>query len=89
MSAGTGTRISLPSFIGYDKDGKPYLWHILPQYKAKLLKFVHDELVVQCPKRFGEKVAFEIGDAFKRAAAEKMKKVIMEFDYAVASYWKK
>jgi DNA polymerase I-like protein with 3'-5' exonuclease and polymerase domains len=34
---------------GFDKDGKPYLWHILePMYQAKLINMVHDELVVQC-----------------------------------------
>jgi len=65
------------------------LWHTLPLYKAKLIKFVHDELVVQCPKRYGQKVADLIGDAFKRAAALKMKRVIMEFDYAISTYWKK
>lgn len=74
---------------GHSPDGKPYLWHTLPKYKAKLLKFVHDELVVQCPKRFGEVVADLIGDAFKRAAAEKMKKVSMEFDYNINTYWQK
>lgn len=74
---------------GFSPDGKPYLWHTLPQYRAKLIKFVHDELVIQCPKQFGKEVAALVGDAFKRAAAEKMKKVVMEFDYNVATYWKK
>lgn len=74
---------------GFDKNGVPYLWHTLPTFKAKLLKFVHDELVVQCPKRFAKQVADLIGDAFKRAAAEKMVKVVMEFDYNIATYWKK
>lgn len=74
---------------GYCPDGKPFLWHTLPKYKAKLIKFVHDELVVMCPKRYGQIVADLIGDAFKRAAAIKMKRVVMEFDYAIASYWKK
>jgi len=74
---------------GYCPNGKPFLWHTLPLYCAKLIKFVHDELVVQCPKQHGEKVAALIGDAFKRAAAIKMKRVVMEFDYSIASYWKK
>lgn len=74
---------------GFDKDGKPYLWHVLPQYNAKLQNMVHDELVVNCPKRYGEKVAQIIGDAFKRAAAEVMKSVVMEFDYHVADRWLK
>jgi DNA polymerase I-like protein with 3'-5' exonuclease and polymerase domains len=72
---------------GYSPDGKPYLWHTLPLYRAMLIKFVHDELVVQCPKQYGEIVADLIGDAFKRAAAEKMKRVVMEFDYHIEFYW--
>ena len=55
---------------GFDKNNKPYLWHILPQFKAKLLSMVHDELIIQCPKRFGQQVAEAVADAFKRAAAE-------------------
>ena len=74
---------------GFCPDGKPFLWHTLPQYRAKLIKFVHDELVVQCPKRFGVQVAALIGDAFKRAAAIKMKKVVMEFDFSIDTYWRK
>jgi DNA polymerase I-like protein with 3'-5' exonuclease and polymerase domains len=74
---------------GYCPEGKPFLWHTLPQYRAKLIKFVHDELVVQCPKQYGEKVAALIGDAFRRAAFIKMKRVVMEFEYAIKSYWSK
>ncbi len=74
---------------GYSPDGQPYLWHTFPQYKARLIKFVHDELVVHSPKRFAKQVAALIGDAFKRAAAEKMTNVIMEFDYNIAFCWQK
>ena len=74
---------------GYDRNGKPYLWHTLGQYKAKLLKFVHDELVVHCPARMGNAVAALIGDAFKRAGAEVLERVEMEFEYKKAPYWTK
>ena len=74
---------------GFDKDGRAFLWHLLPTYKAKLLSMVHDELIVQCPKRFGEKVAQLVADAFKRAAAEVMSKVVMEADWHVADRWQK
>lgn len=87
-----GTNASIAKLAmgaGYDKDGKPYLFHVLPKFKAKLKKFVHDELVVMCPKRYGEEVAALIGDAFRRAAATKMKKVIMEFDYEISIHWEK
>jgi DNA polymerase I-like protein with 3'-5' exonuclease and polymerase domains len=65
------------------------LWKILPKYKAKLVKFVHDELVIMCPKRFGQAVADEIGKSFKVASAIKMKRVTMEFDYHIGPCWEK
>lgn len=74
---------------GFDKDGKPYLWHTLPKYRALLVNMVHDELIVQCPKRFGKLVAELIADAFKRAAAEVMRQVTMEADYHIANRWMK
>jgi DNA polymerase I-like protein with 3'-5' exonuclease and polymerase domains len=72
-----------------DANGIPYLWNTLPLYKAKLLKFVHDELVVQCPKRFGKIVAELISDAFKRAAAVKMHKVEMKSEFHIGNCWEK
>jgi DNA polymerase I-like protein with 3'-5' exonuclease and polymerase domains len=74
---------------GIDKNGIPFLWHTLPQYKAKVQNMVHDELVIGCPKRFGPAVLALIGDAFKRAAAEVMHKVIMEFDGHISNRWMK
>jgi DNA polymerase I-like protein with 3'-5' exonuclease and polymerase domains len=74
---------------GFDKDGNPYLWHTLPQYRARVQNMVHDELVIGCPKRFGKMVAELIADAFKRAAAEVMHKVTMEADYHIANRWMK
>ena len=74
---------------GRDALGKPYLWHTLPKYKAKLLNNVYDELVIQCPKRFGEDVVQLVGDAFKRAAAEVMKQVEMTFEFNIADRWMK
>ena len=74
---------------GADKNGKFYLWHTLPQYKAKVHNFVHDELVVGCPKCYGQKVAELIADAFARAAAEVMSKVKMESDYHISERWQK
>lgn len=81
--------IKLAMGCGYSPKGMPYLWHTLPLVGAKILSLIHDELVIQAPKRNAEKVAKMIGIAFKVAAAEKMKKVVMEFDYHIAEYWKK
>jgi hypothetical protein len=74
---------------GYDPQGKPYLFHILPKYGARLVKFVHDELVATCPEEHGQAVAAEIADAFKRAAAEVMTKVTMEAEFNVGPCWAK
>jgi DNA polymerase I-like protein with 3'-5' exonuclease and polymerase domains len=74
---------------GADKDGKFYLWHTLPQYKAKIVNMVHDELVLECPKHFGQAVAELVEDAFARAAAEVMHKVKMTADYHIADRWMK
>jgi DNA polymerase I-like protein with 3'-5' exonuclease and polymerase domains len=74
---------------GFDKNNVPYLWHQLPQYRAKMQNFVHDELVVGCPKRYGQQVAELIADAFKRAAAEVMHSVVMEAEWHIGSRWMK
>ena len=74
---------------GIDKNGKKYLWHTLPQYRAKIQNMVHDELIVQCPKRYGTQVAELIADAFKRAAAEVLKSVNMESEFHIANRWMK
>lgn len=74
---------------GRSPKGMPYLFHTLPLVGAKIVKMVHDELVVMCPKDKGPIVAKMIGKAFREAAAEVMKKVVMTFEYCIAPYWDK
>ncbi len=74
---------------GYAPDGTPFLFHTLPLLGAKLIKMVHDELVISSPKRNAEKVAKLVGEAFAKAAELKMKKVKMEFDFHIDSCWSK
>lgn len=74
---------------GFDRDSIPYLWHTLPNFKAILVNMVHDELIVQCPKRFGKQVAELIADSFKRAAQEVMHLVSMEAEYHISNRWQK
>jgi len=83
------TIIKLAMGCGFDKNGVAYLWHTLPLYGAKILKMVHDELVILVPKLHSEKVAQLVQDAFRRAAATKMKYVIMESEYNLGPCWKK
>ena len=74
---------------GYDNEGKPFLWHLLPQYNAKQVNSVHDEFVVECPEEHGEEVLHVIGDAIERAAAMYMKKIKMEYEGKVSKIWNK
>lgn len=81
------TIIKLAMGCGYDVEGRPYLWHTLGQYMARILKMVHDELVIHVPSIYAQDIADLVQDAFRRAAATKMKKVIMESDYHIESFW--
>lgn len=81
--------VKLALSCGFDRDGVPYLWHTLPKYKARVLSMVHDELQIEYPKRFGNIPAELAKDAFKRAAAQVMHKVVMESSYKIGDCWKK
>ena len=74
---------------GVDKDGKPYLWHILYQHGARLLSMVHDELQILARKSNSKEVAELAADALLRAGAEVISKVRMTSDYHIASHWQK
>jgi DNA polymerase I-like protein with 3'-5' exonuclease and polymerase domains len=74
---------------GFDKDGKPYMWHLLPQFKARLVNFVHDEYVILAPKRYGQAVLDMTGDCIQRAAAEFMFVIPMKSEGRAEKFWKK
>ena len=74
---------------GADKDGKFYLWHLLPKYGAKLLSMIHDELIIQSPKRHSKEVAEIASDCFIRAGEEIMHSVRMESEYHIGPCWEK
>jgi len=74
---------------GFDALGKPYLWHTLPQYRAKIQNCIHDEVVISCPKRYAQQVAELVADSFKRAAAEVLKSVVMEAEWRISNRWMK
>jgi DNA polymerase I-like protein with 3'-5' exonuclease and polymerase domains len=73
----------------FDKEEKPFLFHILPKYNARLLMMVHDELVVQVPTIHAEEVAGIIADCIKRAAAMRMSSIIMESEWHIEDHWSK
>jgi DNA polymerase I-like protein with 3'-5' exonuclease and polymerase domains len=81
---------------GFDKDGKPYLWHILePQYGALLENYIYDELVTESPEENSEAVGGVNGvggvvsDAIIRAGAEVVTVVPMESEGNIAKTWSK
>ncbi|PWT75565.1 MAG: hypothetical protein C5B59_08785 [Bacteroidetes bacterium] len=74
---------------GKSPKGRPYLFHTLRLLKAKLVKMVHDELVIMAPKENADRVAKLVGIAFRTAAAERMTKVTMENEHKVSHCWEK
>jgi DNA polymerase I-like protein with 3'-5' exonuclease and polymerase domains len=74
---------------GYDRDGKPFLWHLLPDMNAKLIAMVHDELIIQAPTRTSNEVMSAVGDAFVRAGRLVFSKIDMLFDGKVSDRWEK
>lgn len=81
--------IKLAMGCGFDKDGKPYLWHILQKFGAFLVNMVHDELVIECLPEFAEECFEAVVDAFRRAGATFFKYITMEADGHIADCWVK
>jgi DNA polymerase I-like protein with 3'-5' exonuclease and polymerase domains len=87
---GTGAEmLKLAIGCGFDPDGKPYLWHLLPQYKAKLYNEVHDEIDVEAPDEHAEKAKEVTIDAMQRAGAEFVKSVVMIAEGKISTKWPK
>jgi DNA polymerase I-like protein with 3'-5' exonuclease and polymerase domains len=88
---GTGADMMLLAMgCGFDKSGKPYLWHILePEYGAMLLNYVYDEFVVESPEEHSAKVDEVVGDAIIRAGGEFVKVVPMESEGMISKRWQK
>jgi DNA polymerase-1 len=74
---------------GFDKNGTPFMWHGLGQFQARLLNFVHDEFVVECPEEYAEACYHFVGDCMKRAGAELVHTIVMEYEGHIADRWKK
>lgn len=75
---------------GSDAEGKPFLWQVLePKWGAKLLNFVYDEFLIECPEEHGEAVSAAVEDAIIRAGAMLVKKVPMASEGGVAKCWQK
>lgn len=89
VQSSNATIIKIAMGSGHCPEGNPYLWHVLPKYRARLIKMVHDELVISVPTRHSKQVAEIVGDCFKRAASERMKSVEMRCEYKISNHWEK
>jgi hypothetical protein len=74
---------------GYDKNGKPFLFHLLRQYQAEIVNSVHDELVLECPEQYAELVKAIVMDAMERAGAEFVTIARMVAEGKISDRWKK
>lgn len=74
---------------GFDKNGKPFMWHLLPKYEAELCNFVHDEFVNEAPAQYAEDCRVMVEDCILRAGAEVLKRVKMLSESHVEDCWSK
>ena len=65
------------------------LWHKLPDYNAKIIGFVHDEIKIICPKRFSEQVSKEVVEAFRVSVLKHMTQVEMKATCVISDCWEK
>jgi len=89
IQSGNASIAKLALGAGFDKNGKPFLWHIVAKYKARILGLIHDEFKFSCLKSNAAEFALVVKDAIKRAAAERMHLVEMESAYVIAPHWAK
>lgn len=75
---------------GFDKNGLPFMWHVLKKYKALLVGFVHDEFLVEVPEGPDEQPCFNaVGDSMQRGGAELVTVVQMTWEGHLGERWKK
>lgn len=75
---------------GTGKDGLAFLWHHLEtDFKARLINFVHDELVIECPEETAEACKAFTLSCMERGGAELVKSIPMIAEGGIADRWKK
>lgn len=89
IQSANSTIIKAAMGSGTDPNGEPFLWHVFPKYKARLLAMIHDELKIAVPTRFAQELAGLIQSAFRRAAALRMSLVQMESEFHIGPCWEK
>ena len=87
-----GTNASIAKLAmgcGFDKDDKPFMWHLLPGCDAELQNFIHDEFVAEAPDDKAESCAAIQRDCILRAGAEVLSRVKMLSASRVGDCWTK
>ncbi len=87
-----GTNASIAKIAmgaGFDDDGKPFMWHLLPQYNAELVNFVHDEFDNEADEDKAEACARMVEDCILRAGSMVLKRVKMLSESHIEDYWTK
>lgn len=81
--------IKLAMGCGFDGEGKPFLWHLLPEFEAEYENMVHDELVIDAPDHDDNcQKCFDVtADAMRRAGAVFIKLLVMEVEGHIADHW--
>jgi DNA polymerase I-like protein with 3'-5' exonuclease and polymerase domains len=89
VQGGNADITKLAMGCGFDKNGKPFMWHLLPLYGGEIVNHIYDEVVVECDEDKAEACLEMVGDCFTRAGAEIMSKVVMEWEGKVSDCWTK
>jgi DNA polymerase-1 len=74
---------------GFDKNGKPFMWHLLPQYNAELVNHVYDEVDIEAPDETVDGCQVMVEDCIERAGAEFMTSVVMKAESKISEKWTK
>ena len=89
VQGGNGDILKMAIGSGFDKDGKPFMWHLLSQFNAEFVNTVHDEIVIECDAETAPSCMEMIGDCIRRAGAMCLKNVEMEFEGGINERWAK
>lgn len=81
--------LKLAMGCGRDPQGKPYLWHVLRQYGAKLVNNVYDEIVVECPEDKVNELGPIISERMCTAAGQFVKIIPFDTEQHIENFWQK
>ena len=66
-----------------------YLYHALQPYEARIVNFVHDEVIVECLEDRSKEVEAVVKVQMIRAGEEILKSVPIEVETNISQVWRK